>query len=62
MVVQTKSERLANLIEGFLKLWDINVENLINKHSKSPISNFFLLIALYLNTEEQSLSITFRHS
>ncbi|RST65213.1 hypothetical protein [Candidatus Aquarickettsia rohweri] len=51
IVVQTKSERLANLIEGFLKLWDINVENLINKHSKSPISNFFLLIALYLNTE-----------
>ena len=52
IIVQTKSKRLANLIEGLLKFWNIDVENLVNKPSNSSTSNFFLLISLYLNTEK----------
>ena len=53
IIIQTKSYELAKKIESSLKFWNINTENLVsNSSNKSTYSHFFLLIALYLNTEK----------
>jgi len=53
IIIQTKSYELAKKIESSLKFWNINTENLVsNASNKSAYSHFFLLIALYLNTEK----------
>ncbi len=53
IIVQTKSYELAKKIESSLKLWNINVDNLVNNiPEKSTCLHFFLLISLYLNTEK----------
>ena len=53
IIIQTKSYELAKKIENSLKFWNINTENLVsNVPNKSAYSHFFLLIALYLNTEK----------
>ncbi|WP_323733328.1 PD-(D/E)XK nuclease family protein [Candidatus Bandiella euplotis] len=51
IVVQTKSIDLAQKIESFLKLWDIDVDNLLsNSYRNNQELMLFLLIANYLNS------------
>ena len=57
IIVQTKSIKLAKLIQVNLKFWRINSNNLLAENFISQFDQFFILIILYLKSEKQDYSL-----